>query len=306
MANLIGLIILLSFAAACIVAAGTWVLVRSMTRPHRQTYASALAQRLPTCPADLGMASADHKVTFGDQTSTPVWIVDGNGPADTAIVISHGFAVSRYQALEHVVLLKQWASKLVVYDLRAHGESTARKAGLGVVEAADLIELIRQLDLPERLVLYGQSMGASVSIIAAARLPDDLRRRVKAVIAEAPFRNLVEPITARRRRHRYPVFPFVALAWFCMALPLRKYRPFDHVKDAALLSCPLLVLHGKLDLLCSFESAKQLVDAAPHGTIVGFDKAEHLDIVELYRDEYLERIGRFLDDVRNDDGADRC
>lgn len=306
MAAIQGLIILLAFATACIVVAGTLALICRMTRPYRQTYASALALRLPACPADIGLESVEQTVTFADRTTTPVWIVDGDGPADTTIVISHGFSVSRYQALEHVKLFKQWASKLVVYDLRAHGESTARRAGLGVVEAADLIELIHQLDLPERIVLYGQSMGAAVSITAAGRLPEDLRERVKAVIAEAPFRTLVEPIAARRRRHRYPVFPFVPLAWFWMALPLRKYRPFDRVKDAARLRCPLLVLHGKLDWLCSFESAKQIVDAAPHGTIVGFDKGEHLDLVELYPDQYLEAIGRFLDDVRKADGVENA
>jgi len=304
MAAIQGLIILLAFATACIVVAGTVALIRRMTRPHRQTYASALALRLPACPADIGLESVDQTVTFADGTTTPVWIVDGNGPADTAIVISHGFSVSRYQALEHVQLFRQWASKLVVYDLRAHGESTARKAGLGVVEAADLIELIRQLDLPQRLVLYGQSMGASVSITAAGRLPDDLRSRVRAVIAEAPFRTLVEPIAARRRRHRYPAFPFVQLAWFWMALPLGRYRPFDRVRDATRIRCPLLVLHGKLDPLCSFESARQIAEAAPHGRIVGLDGAEHLDLVELHRDRYLEAIGRFLDDVRKADEVD--
>ena len=297
MAHLLGLIILLAFAAACIVLVGTVALIHRLSRPQRQTYASALARKLPTDPADLELTRVEQQVTFPDGSTTPVWIIDGDAPAAPAMIIAHGWGHSRYAALKRAELFKTRASKLVVYDLRAHGESTAARSGLGAIEADDLIELLRQLDLPERLVLYGYSIGGSIAMAAAARAPGELRCRIKAVIADGPFRLPLEPISAARRRRRYPVFPFVHLAWGYAALRLRRYRPFDRVEDAARLPCPLLVLHGTEDWRCPFESARKIAAAAPRGEFIAFQGRGLLALSKHERAEYLQAISRLLDDV---------
>ena len=300
MAHVLGLTILLGFAAACIVVVGTVRLIHSLRRPRRQTYASALARKLPTDPADVGLTGVEEQITFTDGSSTPVWVIDGRGPADTAIIIAHGFGDSRYAALTRAFWLKHRASKLVVYDLRAHGESTARTFGMGGIEADDLIELVRQLVLPEQLVLYGYSIGGSIAITAAASAADEVRSRIKAVIADGPFRHPFEPLKAYRRERRYPVFPFVHLAWGYIALRTSKYRPFDRAQHAAALTCPLLVLHGTDDRLCAIESAQEIVAAAARGELVAFEGLGHLDLLEYERKKYVQAIARFLDQIDSD------
>ena len=294
MAHLLGLTILLAFAAGCILVVATLTLIYRWTYPPRQTYASALARKLPTNPADIGLTYVDAEVTFADGSTTPAWVIEGRGPADTAMVIAHGFGDSRYAALVRAYWLKHRAAKLVVYDLRAHGEATAKRFGFGTIEADDLIELIRQLDLPEQLVLYGYSIGGSIAITAAARAPTEVGRRIKAVVADGAVNFPLEPLVAVHRRQRYPVFPFVYLAWGYIAWTLRKYRPLDRAAHAADLPCPLLALHGSDDWLCPLTSARRIVAAAPRGELIVFEGGDHFGLREHDRRRYVKTVARFL------------
>jgi pimeloyl-ACP methyl ester carboxylesterase len=151
------------------------------------------------------------------------------------------------------------------------------------------------------LVLYGWSLGAGVSIVAAAR-----DGRVSGVIAEAPYRFPMTPARNVLRGRALPHRLNLAPAFWLLGLMLgagpgwgrahpaaagpdgsrqgggvgpvenRSHRgpppsatggegAFDRAAHAARLRCPLLVLHGEFDEICPLEDARAIVEAVPEG-----------------------------------------
>jgi len=287
-----GLFILFTTAFALITALCTWSIIASMRYPPRRTFGSALARNYPTSPAELDLPFKEHTVTYRDGTQTPVWEMTGSGPADTAIIFTHGFGDSRFGALTWARHLKSLVGKIFVYDLRAHGESTAPVGCYTACERDDLVELMDMLVLPERVYLMGASMGAVLSISAAGVLKD----RVTGVIADGPYRRPMEPVIGHMRTKRYPPYPFVWLVDFHLAFWWRKYQPFDRVEQTKLTTCPILVLAGTDDPICKYESAQQIAAAAPGGgTLITFHGAGHLNLADHDPERYIEAIRNLVE-----------
>lgn len=297
-----GLLILLAVAVMCIVATGTMAIILSMRYPPRKSYAVALGRGLATSPAEMGYEFTEEIFTFRDGAATPLWDIRGRGPVRRTVIITHGFGDSRYGALTWVPLLADFVGRIIVYDLRAHGDSTARAGGSTALESDDLMELIERLDLPDGVVLFGYSMGAVISICAAGRVAAEQQEKVRGVIADGPYRRPMEPVIGHLRLKRYPAYPFVWLVDAHLAFWYRRYRPFDRAKQASALACPLLVLHGTEDPICASASARAVAASARQGSIVEFPGGGHLDLAVCDRARYLEALGTFFDGAwKNDD-----
>jgi pimeloyl-ACP methyl ester carboxylesterase len=169
------------------------------------------------------------------------------------------------------------ASRLVAWDLPGHGEAEGISE-LGMREAADLWALMEALNADRPVVLMGWSLGAGVSIVCG-------RRGAAAVIAEAPYREAETParnvLRARGLPYRTTVKPAVGLVealgreWSL----LERRRPlFDRAAYAAMLPCPLLVVHGAEDEVCPIEDGRAIANSAPDGRIAEIAGAGHNDL----------------------------
>ncbi len=128
-----------------------------------------------------------------------------------------------------------------------------------------------------KVVLYGWSLGAGLSIVGAAREPG----AVAGVIAENPYRRAITP--ARKVLAQAGIPSGVTLA---VALRLIGWREgvgvrwrgrggFDRAEWAARMRAPLLVLHGEADLICPVEDGATIAAAAPVGTLAVIPDAGH-------------------------------
>jgi pimeloyl-ACP methyl ester carboxylesterase len=290
-----GLLILFLAAYAVIVAVGTVALIHHMQSPPRYTYATALARREPTDPRDMGLEAIDRVIRLGDGAKTQAWIIAGElaprvGPT---IILSHGLADSRYGSLSRVPLLLPHASRIVLYDLRGHGESSARKSTLTAKEPDDLLHVMNELDDGSPIVLMGHSMGAGISMVVAAREKSD--PRIAGVIAEGGYRWPMETIAGYLRHKGWPAQPFVWLAGahFSFWLGITN-RSFDRATVAADLACPLLVVNGANDVISPRESAKQVADAAERGRIEFIEGAAHSDLAIVNKERYADVLRGFF------------
>lgn len=291
------LLTLFAAAAVLLTVVGTVVLVRTVQHPRRKTFAFALANDLPGDPSQLGLTFTEKRFHFTDGSKTLGWMIDGACPAGPIMIISHGWNSCRHGALIRVPLLGVFASRLVAYDLRGHGESTASRCRMGTTEAEDLLEIIDQLeDQDTPVVLFGTSMGAGASIAAAAKA-DRRRRRIAAVIAEGPYRTFGEPIAGQMRRRRLPSFPLSQLATAIMAVSGGSLRHYDRAALAARLACPLLVLHGTGDPVCPIDSARHIASAASEGRMVEFPDAGHGNLAIFDEQAYIEAVETFMDSL---------
>jgi fermentation-respiration switch protein FrsA (DUF1100 family) len=109
---------------------------------------------------------------------------------------------------------------------------------------------------PERLVIYGESLGAAVAIELARR------RSAAAVVTEAAFTSLPDVGAA--------AYPFLPVRW----LARERYASIEKVAE---LEPPLLLLHSPADEIVPFAHAERLAAAAAPGARVVRTQGGHND-----------------------------
>ncbi|HYE03105.1 MAG TPA: alpha/beta hydrolase, partial [Phycisphaerales bacterium] len=168
----------------------TWWL---LTRPPRRSLGWALGRGLAPDPGHLAVGPGGAGLRFGPLTVASrgrrlaVWDIVGLDPEGPVMLLTHGWGESRIASLPRVAALAPLASRLICWDLPGHGDSGGACA-LGLREADDLARVVQAAGSERRLVLVGSSLGAGVSIAAAARSVP-----AAAVIAEGPYRFAAAP-----------------------------------------------------------------------------------------------------------------
>ncbi len=293
-------LILPLFTLGLLVAVVTAGILHRLFHPPRKTYGSAIARGWPTDPAEFGATGEEVRFTFADGTASPGWIIQGNKPGGPTLVLTHGWSACRYCTLARVPGLLNLAGRVVVYDLRGHGDSTARRSSLGTREVDDLLAVLTQLPPSETtttpIVLVGYSMGAGISLVAASRareLPPGLT--VVGVICDGAYRRGDDPLPGVLRKRGVPTYPFKWLVAWHLAFWVSSGRAFDRALHASRLACPLLLLHGAKDRLCPLPSAQAIAEAAPDSELVCFPEGGHLNLAIVDPARYYQAIARFLD-----------
>lgn len=244
-----------------------------LSRPPRRTYAAAVARGRPGDPGELKLPLEFREWRFVSRGRRfPAWEVRGGRPGAPTLIISHGWGDSRVVMLGRIAALAPLFSRVIVWDLPGHGDAPDR-CRLGTREAEDLAALVdAAMRRDEALVLYGFSLGAGVSIVAAAQMKD---RPLSGVIAEAPYR---VPRTPARN-----VLKQLGLPWRWNLPPALRLlgvreRGFDRADWASRVRAPLLVLHGARDAISPLEDGEAIARAAPMGRLVVAPEGEHLNL----------------------------
>lgn len=293
--------ILLLIGLAVVVTGAIAYTLHLLTHPPRRTYASAVSASRPGDPSELteSMGGPRKYDSWSTQTDPPlpVWDIRGDRPEGPEIILTHGWGDSRIGALSRLGSLLPHASRILAWDMRGHGDAPGTST-LGVRETDDLCALM-EIATPEKpLILMGWSMGAGVSIAAAARGT----RRVDAVIAEAPYRLARTPAERMLRKFGLPadvVLP-AALILLGSKLGVRKQLlsgvGFDRAAMASQLSCPLLVIHGEADDICPVGDGRSIAAAAPLHRLLLVPEGRHQGLWSQpeHRQLCTQAVGAFL------------
>jgi fermentation-respiration switch protein FrsA (DUF1100 family) len=161
-----------------------------------------------------------------------------------AVIVSHGNAGSIGQRLHLAHAFHGMGLGVLLYDYRGYGRSEGRPSEDGLYLDAEAVWrlVVDELGVaPERLVLYGESLGGAVAVELATRRP------AAALILESSFRSL--PAVGAEA---YPFLPVRLLA----------RNRFDSEAKVGALEMPLLVVHSPEDEVVPFAHAEGLVAAA--------------------------------------------
>ena len=302
-----GLLTLLLTGLAIALAAATAYALWQMTHPPRRTYAYALAKSLPDNPAAVPPADGGP-FTFESWSfrsrglELHVWDLRGDlppSPIAPILILTHGWGESRIHSLTRAAALRHLFSRLILWDLPAHGDSPGL-CHLGAQEPDDLLQLLQALKPEAPIILLGSSLGAGVSIAAAAR------RTVAGVIAEAPYRL---PITPARNVMRFAGYPYrvslpLALGLLGLAFGhrltwLNRAPAFDRAALAAKLAAPLLVIVGDQDAICPLQDSREIAAAATAGTLAIIPDGHHLNLWQdpLLRTRVVATITTWLQSI---------
>lgn len=172
-----------------------------------------------------------------------------------------------------------------IIDYRGYGTSTGRPGEEGTYRdalAAWTYLTQRKRLTPERIVLFGESLGGSIAAWLAAR------HAPAGLVLYASFTSVPD-----MARALYPMFPATWLA---------RYR-YDTRTALGSVTSPVLIMHSPEDEIVPFSHAQALLASARGPKRLVALRGGHNEAVSLSRDLYVRGIGEFLQTLPSGRGA---
>lgn len=237
-------------------------------------------------PAAYGIDYQDVTLTTRDGVSLAAWYT----PPQNGIVVlaAHGHASARLADVH--ALFASHGYGVLSWDFRAHGASGGDFTSLGYYEQRDVAAAFDYATAQPgvaHIAIWGQSMGATTAILAAAEQP-----ALEAVIADSAYTSLSEtidtavPIAVLR--------PFIRpFAEAEAGVSADSVRPIDVI--ARLAPRPVFLIDNELDEVVPPHSGQRLYDAAGDPKVYWLIRgAGHVRGRLLEPEEYEARVLEFL------------
>ncbi|MFC1824638.1 alpha/beta hydrolase [Thermodesulfobacteriota bacterium] len=195
-------------------------------------------------PKDFQLEHEDVFFDTEDGRKLHGWFfpLDGEKPI---ILFFHGNAGNISHRLDNITHLVKRGLQVFIFDYRGYGKSSGRPSEKGLyldgIAAYDYLVRKRHFT-PDRIVLFGRSLGGAVAVEVA------LQRSVRAIIAESAFTS-----TRGMAKTMWLFRPIAGL------LPAH-YNNHEKIKN---IEAPKLIIHGINDELVPFHMGQALHDAAP-------------------------------------------
>jgi fermentation-respiration switch protein FrsA (DUF1100 family) len=202
------------------------------------------------------------------------------GPAGPAVLVCNGNGGDRSMRAALAAAFSRMGLAVLLFDYRGYGGNPGApsEAGLAADARAALAYLEGRPDVdPDRIVYFGESLGAAVALRLATERPP------AALVLRSPFASLAEV-----GRHHYPLVP--------VSLLLRDR--YDSAALAGRLAAPLLVVAGGRDRIVPPAHSRRLFAAAPQPKrLVVLDGADHNDLDLLAGPRLVDELRSFLGGV---------
>lgn len=194
-----------------------------------------------------------------------------NPSSRITMLVSHGNAEDLGWLAPFLLEMREAGFSVIAYDYRGYGASSGPAAterrSYRDIEAVYRYAVDTLKIAPERIVVYGRSVGAGPSIHLAARAP------VGGLVVESGFTSAFVVVT------RVPLFPFDS---------------FPNLRTIRKVQCPVLVVHGAEDDIIPPRHSKALFAAAPEPRrLVMVPGAGHNDLAAVAGDGYWTMLREF-------------
>jgi fermentation-respiration switch protein FrsA (DUF1100 family) len=208
-------------------------------------------------PEQLGLKYEDVDFLANDGTRLHAWFLPASGAALGTILFLHGNAENISTHIMSVRWLPAQGFNVFLLDYRGYGASEGHPSVEGVQEDvnAAMRTLLSRRDVnPDRIVVFGQSLGGSIAVYNVAHSP--YRRHIRALVVESAFAS-------------YRAIAREKLAAFWLTWPLQyplswtvsdEYSPSQTV--AGVSPIPLLIIHGDRDPIVPVDHGKRLFELA--------------------------------------------
>jgi len=231
--------------------------------------------------ADLLPGGRDVVVDTDDGIRLGAWYLPAaGGHRGPAVVVCNGNGGDRSGRALLAVGLSRLGLSVLLFDYRGYGGNSGLPSERGLAADARAAQAWlaaqREAD-PDRIVYFGESLGAAVAIGLA------MERSPAALVLRSPFTSLAEV-----GRVHYPWLPIGRLL-------IDRYPSIDRIGS---LTAPVMVIAGDRDDIVPESLSRKLFDAAPDPKrylLVPGTGHNDPELIDGHR--MLEEVGRFLSEA---------
>ncbi len=279
---------------------------------------AVVAEREPVevTPLEYGMAYEDIEFTprMPEERAeeNPItlrgWWIPGTTQAvgpESAIVVVHGIDSNRARDPDvYMPLIRDLRDRgfsLIMFDLRAHGESDGEVMSAGYYERYDVLGAMDVVEsrygIPvERIGVLGFSMGGVAALLAATDEP-----RLHALVVDSAFAN-IDDLFAVEVADRTPLPEWTVnvvkpgmeiVARVRYGIRLSSLKPEEFVGE---LDIPLLFTHAEDDDRIGADHSERIAAAATHPEtrLESFPSGGHSSAFSDHPDEYLNVVTEYF------------
>lgn len=247
-------------------------------------YPDLPTRQVTATPADIGLAFEAVRIETPDGETLAGWFVPASKARGTLLYL-HGNGGNIGHRLDRIEVFHRLGLNVFIIDYRGYGTSTGRPGEEGTYRdalAAWTYLTQRKRLTPERIVLFGESLGGSIAAWLAAR------HAPAGLVLYASFTSVPD-----MARALYPMFPATWLA---------RYR-YDTRTALGSVTSPVLIMHSPEDEIVPFSHAQALLASARGPKRLVALRGGHNEAVSLSRDLYVRGIGEFLQTLPSGRGA---
>lgn len=226
-------------------------------------------------PTDIGLAFEDLTLRTADGVNIAAWYIPATDAPGT-VIFFHGNAGNMTHRLQSIKVLHRMGLSVLIIDYRGYGRSEGKPSEIGTYEDAEaawryLTET--RGESPERIALFGRSLGGAIAIELATR------HSPAAVATESTFTNLID---IGKIHYRF--------------LPVRLILSYhyDSLSKVSQITCPKLFFHGLEDTLIPLANGRRLFEAAADPKEFIETPGGHNEAGFTYTQEFSERLRDFL------------
>jgi hypothetical protein len=233
---------------------------------------------LITTPDQAGLDYVDVTIPVTLSENLNAWHFLASQPGDSTptVLFCHENAGNISYSLETVRLFLDFGVNVLVFDYRGYGRSDGQPSEQNVYEDAHAawrwLVAVRQT-APEKIFIFGRSLGGAVAIDLATRV------NCAGVILESTFTSAID-----MGRRLYPFVPIRLVSRFS----------FDSLSKISRVSCPVMVAHSPADEMIPYAMGKALYEAARTEKQFIDLTGRHNDLLSLDSDLYRNALRGFL------------
>lgn len=238
-------------------------------------YYPQLGREMHATPGDHGLAYEPLTLLTPDNERLDGWFVPKER-ARASVLILHGNAGNISHRLDTIAMFHRLGYNVLIFDYRGYGRSTGKPSEVGLYRDAQAAweYLARQRGVPpERIILFGESLGGAMAAWLAAR------EHPGALVLSSAFLSVPELAA--------DLYPWLPARW------LARLR-YDTRAALAEVTCPVLIAHSPEDEIVPFRHGQALFAAAAEPKVFLSLAGGHNDGFIFRREAWVEVLADFL------------
>jgi pimeloyl-ACP methyl ester carboxylesterase len=243
------------------------------------------SQQLIDTPATVGLKFEDIQITTKDNVNLASWFVpakDNDQIGKGVILFCHGNGGNISNRISYLPIFRDLGLSTLLFDYRGYGKSEGKPSEDGTyadVEAAWQYLTQERKIPPQKIIIYGESLGGAIASYIAQLTSQDPNNNAGGLILASTFTSISDRASE--------LYPFLPIRW----LSRFSYNSIDRLPS---IKIPVLIIHSTDDEIIPFTHGDRNFKAANQPKKLVKLRGDHnsgfLDSLETYRNGLREFI----------------